>query len=96
MEGLLAENESELTRVQFLDHELDLCETLLNTAAVEIDDPAAALMARSKAQEAYDTVLTWIASIRGAKERDRLMNKLFDLKKGLDDFDGVRSPRTSE
>jgi hypothetical protein len=63
---------------------------------VEVEDPAAALMARSKAQQGYDLVLTWIASVRSTKERERLMNKLFDLRKGLDDFDAIRSARTRE
>ena len=84
---------SELSRIGFLDNELELCKTFLDLAFIDGDDPAAALAARSKAQEGYDVVLTWIASIHSTTERDRLMNKLFDLRKRLDDFDLLRPTR---
>ncbi|HEY4087982.1 MAG TPA: hypothetical protein VGM43_18705 [Bryobacteraceae bacterium] len=83
----------EEARIRFLDNELDLSRTFLQTAFLEGDDPANALAARSNAQTGHDLVLTWVACIRNAKERDRLMNKLFDLRKKLDDFDMVRSAR---
>lgn len=80
-------NDAEAPRIQFLENELDLCKTFLDVAAVEIDDPAAAHAAVAKAREGFDVALTWISSIRNETERDRLMNKLFDLRKRLDDFD---------
>lgn len=76
---------SELSRIEFLDGELDLCETFLDVAAVESADPAAARTARSKAQQGYDVALTWITSIQNASERDRLMTRLFHLRRRLDD-----------
>jgi len=88
------ENGPELPRIQFLDNELDLCRTFLDVAAVESEDPTAARAAVAKAQEGYDVVLTWIASIHNKPERDRLMIKLFDVKKRLDDFDELRSTKT--
>lgn len=92
MNELPSGESSEQARIRFLDNELDLSRTFLNTAFLEDDDPANALLARSNAQTAHDLVLTWIDSIRDTKERDRLMNKLFDLRKKLDDFDRVRPP----
>ena len=91
-------NDSELPRIQFLENELDLCKTFLDVAEVDSDDPAAAHAAIAKARQGYDVALNWIASIHSATERDRLMNKLFDLRKRLDDLDVLRSitePSTS-
>ena len=87
-------NGPELPRIRFLDTELDLCKTFLDVAAVESGDPTAAHAAMAKAQEGYDVVLTWIDSIHNETEKDRLMKKLFDLRKRLDDFDVLQSTRT--
>lgn len=84
---------SELPRIDFLDNELDLCKTFLDLAVIDSEDPVAAHAARSKAQEGYDCALTWIASIHSVSERERLMNKLFDFRKRLDDFDSTLSMR---
>jgi hypothetical protein len=80
---------SELPRIGFRDSELDLCGTFLDIAAVDADDPSAALTARSKAQQGYNVALSWIASIRDRKERDRLMSRLLDLRKRLDELDMI-------
>jgi len=89
MDDVTTRNASELPRIRFLENELDVCETFLNIAAVDADDPAAALAARSKAEVGYDVVLTWITSIRNTNERDRLMKKLFGLRKRLDDLNVI-------
>lgn len=78
-------DQPELSRIEFLDHELDLCETFLDVAVVESADLSAACAARSKAQKGYDVALTWISSVQDTSERDRLMTRLFNLRKRLDD-----------
>ena len=78
---------AEQVGIEFLDNEIDLCETFLHTALVEADDPPARRMATSKAQRGYETALAWIDSIRDAQERARLMVKLFHLKDRLDNID---------
>ena len=78
-------DQSERSRIEFLDHELDLCETFLDVSVVESADLTAACAARSKAQKGYDVALTWISSIQDASQRDRLMTRLFNLRKRLDD-----------
>jgi len=87
-------NGPELSRIQFLENELDLCKTFLDLAAIDSEDAAAAHAAMANAREGYDVALTWIASIHNETERDRLMNRLFDLRKRLDDFDVLRSTST--
>src|SRR5579872_5046793 len=78
---------SELPRIRFIDNEIDLCGTFLDVARVEADDPPQALLARSNAQQGYEFAMSWIKSIRNLRERDRLMNKLFNIRKRLDDLD---------
>ncbi len=73
----------EATGIQFLDNELDLCQTFLDLAEVDADDPAVANKARANAQRGFQTVLSLIATVRDPGELDRLTTKLDRLKERL-------------
>ena len=79
---------SEQTRIQFLDGELDLCQTFLDVADNEAHDPEREAFAIAKAREGYDTVLTWIGMVQNGNELDRLNAKLNSLKERLEDYVG--------
>ncbi|HEX4750788.1 MAG TPA: hypothetical protein VH302_14695 [Bryobacteraceae bacterium] len=84
MENIEGPDTGEQTRIQFLDNEMDLCDTFLNVALVDADNPKAATSARTEARRGYETALAWINSVRDAEERARLAAKLFRLKDRLD------------
>jgi hypothetical protein len=77
-------NRSEYTRIQFLDNEIDLCETYLDVAEVERDDLPAARHARILAEQGYANALACLSSVRAGEEWHRLMAKIINLKRRLD------------
>jgi hypothetical protein len=76
--------DSEQNRIEFLDGELDLCQTFLDVADIEADDPERQALARTNAQRAYETALAWIGFVRNGDESDRLNAKLGRLKERLE------------
>jgi hypothetical protein len=78
---------SQQISIEFLDNELDLCQTFLDTALIDADDAPAAAQGRANAQAGYETASEWLASIRDPREFDRLTSKLHKLKQRIDSFD---------
>jgi hypothetical protein len=74
---------SERIRIEFLEGELDICETFLDLADIEFDDAKRYAWATSKALEGYETVRTWIGTVRGGDEFARLAIKLDYLRERL-------------
>ncbi len=79
-----ARENSERTGIDFLDAELDLCQTFLDVADNEKDHPESAAFARTKAQQGYQTVLDWIATVHDPQNLNRLTAKLHRLKERID------------
>lgn len=74
---------SEEIRIEFLDGELDISQTFLDVAEIEIDDPERCAVAKRNARLGYDTVLTWIGSVRDVDALGRLSVKLALLRERL-------------
>lgn len=74
--GDSGQTRSEEIRIEFLDRELDISQTFLDVAEIEIDDPERCAVAKRNARRAYDTVLTWIGSVRDVDALRRLNVKL--------------------
>ncbi len=75
---------SDRTHIDFLDNELDLCNTFLNLAEIDQDDPVVAGQARENAQRAYETLLSWIGAVKNTAELDRLTSELALLKQRIE------------
>ena len=71
------------TGIQFLDNELDLCQTFLDLAETDADDPAVADQARANARRGFEAVLSLIHTVRDPGELDRLTTKLDRLNERL-------------
>jgi hypothetical protein len=79
--------ETELLRIQFLDAELDLCQTFIETARIELkDDPSAARRAIIKAGGGYEIVVQHLPSVTDPREHERLRKKLSRLGESLASF----------
>lgn len=78
-----AHSSEQATGIQFLDNELDLCQTFLDLAEIDANDPAAADKARVNARRGYQTALSLIHTVRDPGELDRLTTKLDRLKERL-------------
>jgi hypothetical protein len=78
------ETRSQEARIEFLDRELDISQTFLDVAEIEADDPERCAVAKRNARMAYDTVLTWIGSVRDGEAMERLNMKLVQLKDRLE------------
>ncbi|HEX4809975.1 MAG TPA: hypothetical protein VH325_13640 [Bryobacteraceae bacterium] len=74
----------EKTRIQFLDSELDICQTFLNVAEIEADDPERQAQAERNALLSYGTALAWIGTVNSGEELDRLQTKLSRVKDRLE------------
>lgn len=77
---------SDRTHIDFLDNELNLCNTFLNLAEIDKDDPVVAGQARENAQRAYETLLAWIGAVRDTAELDRLTSELGRLKQRIENL----------
>ncbi|HWF47743.1 MAG TPA: hypothetical protein VG168_12110 [Bryobacteraceae bacterium] len=75
----------EEVRIEFLDRELDISQTFLDTAVLEASDPERCEVAKRNARIGYDTVLTWIGSVKNAEAMERLNVKLARLKGRLEE-----------
>jgi len=76
---------AERARIEFLDNEIDLCQTFLDVAKIDADDPSAAACAKAKADVGYQTALGFVSTIRSAQQRGRIMGKLYQLRARLDE-----------
>ncbi len=79
-----AGKETERAGIEFLDRELDLCQTFLDVAATEVDDAQAEAMAMQNARLGYQTVLAWIGTVRSGQEYERLSVRLGLLRERLE------------
>jgi hypothetical protein len=83
--GRQKQTSSEKIRIEFLDRELELCQTFLDTAELEAHDPERCAAAERNARKGYDTVLTWIATVRDEEALQRLNAKLGRLRDRLEE-----------
>lgn len=74
---------SQQNTIEFLDGELNLCETFLDIADTEFDDKERRTLATEKAQQGYATALAWIGRVRSGYELHRLAEKLDRLQERL-------------
>jgi hypothetical protein len=74
----------EALAASFIENEIDLSNTLLDVADLEVDHPEARVSATEKAQVGYRTALQWIGKLKDRGEFDRLTLRLARLKERLD------------
>lgn len=79
-----ARGDTEQNRIEFLDGELDLCQTFLDVAEIEVDDPEREALAKKNARQGYETALGWIGGVQSGGELERLSAKLARLKERLE------------
>lgn len=85
------DRDPEHIRIEFLERELEICQTFLDTAALEDDDPERRAVAEKNAWTGYDTVLMWIGTVRDGAALERLNAKLARLEQRLGEV--TREPR---
>lgn len=77
---------SDKIQLEFLEAELELCNTLLNVAESEVDHKEAAAEALQKARRGYETVVPLIGTVKDIYVLNRLTSRLYFLKERIDSF----------
>ena len=77
---------SEGAKIDFLQNEIDLCNTFLDLAYIEVDDAPARVKAGENARQAYKTAQQWVGAIQDSQARERLLADLAVLDKRFEDL----------
>ncbi len=73
-------------KIDFLQNEINLCNTLLNLTYIEVDDAPARAKAGENARQAHKTAQQWVGAIQDSQARERLLADLVALDKRLEDL----------